>query len=275
MPAVDGHQPGMPSWTDLGTPDVDAAAAFYFRLFDWENRAAGPPELTGGYRFFFKHGRLVAGFGPLVQEGQPPAWTVYIAVDDADANARLAREHGGIVHVEPMAVMDAGRLAIIEDPSGAVFGTWEPGRHKGAELVNEPGAFCWAEVVTRDPGAAKAFYAGVFGWTPEDNPMGGAPYTVFRLGEANAAGLVAMDDGWPGDMPPHWQVYFAVEDCDATIARLDELGGTTLHGPVDLDIGRFAIVTDPFGALFGVIALAQAPEAARQRVPPGTATPDS
>ena len=259
MPVVDGHQPGMPSWTDLGTPDVDAAVAFYFRLFGWENRSAGPVEQTGGYGFFLKDGHLVAGFGPLMQEGQPPAWTIYIAVTDADATAQLAREHGGIVHVEPMAVLDSGRLTIIEDPTGGVFGTWEPGTHRGAELVNEPGSLTWAELATRDPDAAKPFYTALFGWTPEDNPMGGAPYTVFRLGEANAAGMVAMDDGWPADMPAHWQAYFAVEDCDATIDRVVDLGGKTLHGPVDIEIGRFAIVTDPFGALFGVIAPAQTP----------------
>jgi predicted enzyme related to lactoylglutathione lyase len=259
MPVVDGHQPGMPSWTDLGTPDVDAAVAFYFRLFGWENRSAGPVEQTGGYGFFLKDGHMVAGFGPLMQEGQPPAWTIYIAVTDADATAQLARAHGGTVHVEPMAVMDSGRLTIIEDPTGGVFGTWEPGTHRGAELVNEPGSLTWAELATRDPEAAKPFYSALFGWTPEDNPMGGAPYTVFRLGEANAAGMVAMDGGWPADMPPHWQAYFAVEDCDATIERVVDLGGKKLHGPVDIEIGRFAIVTDPFGALFGVIALAQTP----------------
>ena len=160
------YEPGTPSWVDLSTPDVDASARFYGGLFGWEVEAAGTPEETGGYAMFKLRGRNVAGVGPIMQEGQPPVWSTYVSTDDADAAVARAQQAGGAVIVEPMQVMDAGRMAFVAHPSGGYVGLWEPARHIGAELVNEPGALDWNELHTRDVDGAKGFYSALFGWIP-------------------------------------------------------------------------------------------------------------
>ena len=86
---------------------------------------------------------------------------------------------------EPMDVMGLGTMAVFTDPTGAVFGIWQPGTFAGAELVNEHGAFGWNELDTRDPDAAKEFYGAVFGWAFEDQDMGEmGTYTVWKVGDA-------------------------------------------------------------------------------------------
>src|SRR5436309_784021 len=130
------YPPGTPMWVDLGSPDVDASISFYRDLFGWS--ASEPVEGGGGYRFFEQDGKMVAGIGPLMQEGQPPAWLSFVAVADADETVATARDAGAAIHVEPMDVMDVGRMAVLADPTGAALGLWQPRRHTGAEVVNEP-----------------------------------------------------------------------------------------------------------------------------------------
>ena len=166
------YAPGTPCWVDLATPDLEAAVEFYGPLFGWEMPELPKLEQMGGYRRAKKGGKDVAGMMPLMQEGQPPAWSTYVSVADADATAAAVKENGGSVISEPMDVMELGRMAIFADPTGAVFGIWQPGTFAGAELVNEPGALAWNELNTRDPSAAKAFYGAVFGWGSRDNDMG-------------------------------------------------------------------------------------------------------
>ncbi len=263
------YEPGTPCWVDLGSPDLDASVDFYGALFGWEVPASENVEQTGGYRRATKDGVDVAGMMPLMQEGQPPAWSSYVSVADAKATAAAVAEAGGSVIAEPMDVMGLGTMAVFADPSGAVFGIWQPGTFPGAGIVNEPGALSWNELNTRDLEGAKSFYGAVFGWGFEENDMGEmGKYTTILHGDSRTGeilqvrspvgGILNMNErGVPEQIPPHWLVYFAVEDTDATVEEAKQRGGDLMMGPVDIPVGRFAILTDPHGAAFAVIALSE------------------
>jgi predicted enzyme related to lactoylglutathione lyase len=253
------YAPGTPCWVDLGSPDLDASIAFYGALFGWEVPENENMEQTGGYRRATKNGVDVVGMMPLMQEGQPPAWSSYVSVADAEATAAAVTAAGGSVIAEPMDVLGLGHMAVFADPSGAVFGIWQPGTFPGAGIVNEPGALSWNELNTRDLEAAKAFYGAVFGWTFEDNDMGEAgTYTTISLGEDMVGGILNMSErGVPEQVPAHWQVYFAVEDTDAAVAQATGSGGSVMVPPMVVPAGRFSILIDPHGASFAVITLSE------------------
>jgi hypothetical protein len=247
--------PGTPNWVDLGTPDLDAAKRFYAELFGWTPHVSPEPE-AGGYTIFTKGAKAVAGAGPLFTEAQPAAWSTYVATDDADAVATRVEAAGGKVLISPFDVMDQGRMGVFLDQSGAAFSVWQPMKMPGAEVFNEPGALSWNELTTRDPDGSKAFYGSVFGWEPQDQPIGPGTYTVWKLNGREIGGMMPMiGDERPADLPPHWMVYFAVEDADATAGRAAELGGAVPVPPSDLPQGRFAVLGDPQGAHFSVIKL--------------------
>jgi predicted enzyme related to lactoylglutathione lyase len=259
------YAPGTPCWVDLATPDLDAAESFYRTLFGWEIPELPDSSEMGGYRRAKKDGRDVAGAMPLMQEGQPPAWNTYVSVDDADAISRAIQENGGTMVAEPMEVSNYGRLALFTDPEGAFFGIWEPADFAGAELVNEPGSFSWNELETRDPAAAKRFYGAVFGWEfDEEEAPGGMAYNVARIGEDRVAGMADVKGRVPDEVPEHWMTYFSVEDAEGALEKVESGGGQVMFGPVDIPVGRFAMVADPWGAAFAVVklsdeALASAP----------------
>lgn len=261
MPERTGYPNGVPSWVDLATADVDASVAFYSGLFGWTYGAAGPPEETGGYGMFMLREKYVAGIGPLQNETQPPVWSTYLAVDDADETLAAATDAGGQVAMPAMDVMDAGRMAFLIDPDGAFVGLWQAGRHTGAQLVNEPGTLGWNELQCRDSEAALGFYTSVFGYEPEAMPGEFGEYTVLKLDGKVVGGLVEMNEQWPEGVPPHWHVYFVVADADASAARVKELGGSVHVEPFDAPgIGKMAVVSDSNGTHFSIIALAGAPD---------------
>jgi predicted enzyme related to lactoylglutathione lyase len=238
----DGYAAGTPSWVDIGSTDLETTHAFYTALFGWERQDAGPVEETGGYGFYTKGGKLVAGYGP----AQAPGvwWSTYISVDDAEAVVGKVELNGGVTLMAPMQVMEAGTMAVFNDPTGAAFSIWQPGQHKGAQLVNEPGAFSWSELMTRDLTAAVAFYMAVFGWTEENGPE--SPYKELAVDGNVVAGAQAIGDDMPAEVPAHWNVYFGCTDVDATAARVAELGGTVRVPPFDIpDVGRIAVVGGP------------------------------
>ncbi len=248
------YAPGTPCWVDLGTPDIEGAAEFYGSLFGWSVEEGENSEQTGGYRQATLRGKPVAGVMPLMQEGQPPAWSTYVSVQDADAIAAKVREAGGNVLAEPMDVMDLGRMAIFADPTGAVFGIWQPGTFVGAEVVNEASALVWNELNTRDTEAARAFYSAVFGWGFEDMEIDdGSTYTALKVGEDTVGGMLDMTGRVPDEVPAHWLAYFAVDDADASMEKAKDLGGSVAFGPADIVAGRIAVASDPFGAVFAVI----------------------
>lgn len=248
------YEPGTPSYADLASPDLDASRAFYGALFGWTAEASTEPEAMG-YTVFMLGDAAVAGLGPTFGD-VPPHWNTYVTVADVDATVATAASAGGQVLAEPFDVFTAGRMAVIADPSGAALSLWQSRDHVGAEVRMEPNTLCWHELNTRDPDAAVAFLGTLFGW--EARPVGapGMDYTELRLGETGVAGLIAMDENWPADVPPHWMVYFAVSDCGAAAARVAELGGAVHVPPTDIPgVGQFSVLADPHGAAFSVIAL--------------------
>lgn len=261
MPPLDSHTPNTPAWFDLMTTDAAAARAFYGGLFGWTFDVQGP-EL-GHYAIALRHDRVAAGIGAIApaEDGTPaypPAWTVYFAVEDADKTVAAAMEGGGNVMVPPMDVGVEGRMAILADSTGAVFGLWQPHAHKGAQVIREHGAMTWCEVNTRDADAACAFYGELFGLEarPLETGGDGAGVTYFTLhkGDITAAGVMQMTAAW-GELPAHWMAYFGVDDTDAAAQKVVELGGEVLHGPFDTPYGRMAVIKDPQGAVLSIVSV--------------------
>jgi hypothetical protein len=259
MPARTKYAPGIPSYTDLASPDFEASKKFYGALFGWDfvDQDTGDPNIP--YAMITQGGKTVAGLRFLSPEmrmgGMPTVWSTYVTVESIDDSVKKAMNLDGALLAPAMEVMDAGRMGVISDPLGAVFCIWEPRNSIGAELVNEPVSMTWNELITPDPKKVEAFYGGLFGWKAETNPMGdtGRDYTVWvpEGGEHGIAG--AMKPPMEG-MPTFWGVYFSVADTDATAAKAEEQGATVLAGPMDIpDVGRFATLTDPQGATFSVL----------------------
>ena len=258
MPEITSYSEGTPCWADLGVPDVDSAKRFYMAVFGWDFIDPGPD--AGGYLLATKNGKQVAGIGPLMSPEQPVAWTIYLWSDDVDASAKLIRDAGGSIIVEPMDVMDQGRMAIAVDHAAAGFGLWQGKAHRGSELAGEHGTSAWHELTTPDTAAAREFYSAVFGYTY--NPVEGMDYHVVQVGGRDAGGIMGPTEGMP-EMPPHWSIYFEVDDTDAAVARVRENGGHVLMEPEDTPYGRMAVVQDSSGAGFNVIH-SQPAEAAAQ-----------
>jgi uncharacterized protein len=249
------YAPGTPSWVELGgIPDVDRAVDFYGGLFGWDVPESQNPEQTGGYRQAMLRGKPVAGMMPLMQEPQPVVWSTYVSVADANATVAKAKEAGATVLAEPMDVMDLGRMAVFTDPSGAVIGIWQPGTFIGAEIVSESNAVVWNELNTRDPEGAKSFYGDVFGWGFEERQFENGAYTSIKVGEDAVGGMIDITGRAPDEVPAHWLVYFAVDDVDATVVKATDSGGGVALAAFDIDeVGRIAIVKDPFDAVFAVM----------------------
>ncbi len=240
------YAPGTPNWVDLGTTDIAGAAAFYRDLFGWTHQDYGPE--MGNYGMFSMDGKQVGGIGPASDPDRGSSWATYFATADADDLAGRVEQFGGAVVVAPLDVMDQGRMAVFTDPSGAFFSAWQPGVHKGAELVNVPVSLSWNELETTDIAEAKEFYTNAFGITVRDVDMGGGmTYSLLEVGGRGVAGAMQSE------ARPAWTVYFAVADADATYAKAIELGATSKGGVQNSPPGKFAIIDDPQGARFAII----------------------
>jgi len=272
MPERDGYIPGVPCWVDTSQPDPEAALRFYGGLFGWELEDTMPEGSDGEYFIGRLHGGDVAAVGS-IPEGAPPMpmWNTYVWVGSADETASKARDAGGGVVTEPFDVMDAGRMAVLADPEGAVFCVWQAKNHKGAQVVNEHGSLNFNGLATRDPDGAKAFYGAVFGWETLDLP-GGPMWTLPGYGDHLEEGTPGFRDqmsqmGAPdgfidvvaalnpiadddAETPAHWSVTFAVDDVGASAAKAVELGGEVVAGPFDAPWTRLAVIKDPQGATF-------------------------
>lgn len=251
------HEPGMFCWVELATSDAEAGKKFYTSLFGWS--VNDNTTDVGIYSMLQKNGKDAGALyqmGPQ-QAGMPPHWGSYVCVESADESAVKARELGGTVMMEPFDVMEHGRMAVIQDPTGAVFSLWQPKSHIGARVVNEPGAFCWNELYTADPKKAGDFYSELFGWSGEKITISSGEYTIFTSGTGGmASGMMAIPREW-GGMPPNWLVYFAVDDCEGSVEKAKSLGASVTVPPMDVpNVGRMAILADPQGAAFAVIKLA-------------------
>jgi hypothetical protein len=250
MPERTGFASGEFAWTDLMTSDLDAAVTFYRTVFGWEAEQVQEPEARG-YTMFSLGGRQVGAASPLMPgDPSPPRWNVYVGVADTDVTLKAVEAAGGSVIVPAMDVFTAGRMGMAADPAGAVFALWQAGDHTGAGVTDEPGTLTWVELSTTDTEGAKAFYADVFGWGEETADGGGMPYTEFKLGGKSIAGMMPAQGG----MPPFWMPYFQVTDPDKVAGEVAALGGQVLAPPDDIPggQGRYAVVTDPQGAPFGL-----------------------
>jgi len=250
MPEVSSYVEGTPSWVDLTTPDREATTRFYGEVLGWDFQV-GPAEMNH-YTMCTVRGRPAAGVNPQAEDDDSPvAWTVYLSVDEIDGAVERIGKAGGSVFFGPIDVMDQGRMAVAADPTGATFGLWQPGAHRGAEVVNEPGALTWEDCLSTDPGAAREFYASVFGYTYEPLPEGGPDYTMVKVRDRIIGGLSAL----PGSMPSHWLAYFGVSDADEAVEAVRRGGGAVVEEPFDTPYGRMAVCRDPHGAVFSVVAM--------------------
>lgn len=246
----DGYTPGTPCWVDLTTPDVEGAIAFYGALHGWTAREV----MDGAYWYLEHEGAVVAGLSPLNdaqrEAGMPPAWSMYVRVDDAAEAIAQAESLGGRATFGPQAIADVGTMAAVSDPQGGVTLLWEPGTFAGAEVVNEVGAWCWDDLQTTDPATAAPFYEGLFGWSVSEIPGTGGSYMSIAHEDRAIAGLMRAQRGI---QQPYWTVYIGVDDVDAALQRSADAGGRVIVEPMSVPSGRFAVGLDPQGAVFCVL----------------------
>jgi uncharacterized protein len=273
MPERDGYISGVPCWVDTSQPDLEAAVAFYGGLFGWDFEDVMPPASDGKYFIGRIRGGDVAAVGSVPEAAPPMAtWNTYVWVQNADETASKALDAGGKILAEPFDVTDAGRMAVLADPEGAVFCVWEAKAHKGARIVNEAGSLNFNGLNTRDVEAAKSFYGSVFGWQTLTLGGGDAMWTLpgygdhLELSNPDLRKQVAASGGPAGfedvvaaiqpipddqpDTPAHWSVTFAVDDADATAEKATELGGRVVVAPFDAPWVRMTVIADPQGATF-------------------------
>jgi hypothetical protein len=240
---------------ELGTTDATAAKAFYGGLFGWTPEDM--PMASGEYTMLKLAGLELGAMYTLTEEmrrqGVPPNWMLYVNVGSVDDTVAKVAAAGGQVVTGPFDVADAGRMAVIRDPQGAVVSIWQPKNHIGIRIAGVVGTLCWSELATTDRAKAREFYAAVFGWGTKISHMEPVEYTQWMAGEMPAGGMLEMTGEWHG-APPHWMPYFLVADCDASAGKAAELGGEIVVPPMDVPkVGRFAVLCDPQGANFSVI----------------------
>ena len=246
-----------PVWVDLATSDADASREFYAKLLGWDLEVNEDPQY-GGYALAKVDGNDVAGIGPKQSPEQPTVWSLYIGTDDLDGLAEKVQAAGGTVAAAPFDVGDQGRMAVFQDPAGAFISAWQATQMRGFQL-GTTGAFGWAEVNARGVEKAIPFYEQVFGWKAKASPMGEgqSPYTEFQLDGESIAGAWEMNERIPAEVPSYWQIYFMVDDVDRAFQKTLDLGGREMVSPQEFPGGRFALVTDPQGASFGLLKMAE------------------
>jgi len=257
VPDVNSHPPGTFSWPELATTDQKAGVAYYRGLFGWDvkEEPMGPTEV---YSMFQMRGRPVAAAYTMrpeeKQAGAPPHWNSYVTVNNVDEVVTKAQAIGARVFAPPFDVMDAGRMAVLQDPTGAVFQVWQAKNHVGAMILNEPGALCWTELTTSDLRAAEGFYTQLFHWTAKrSDPASGMEYTEMSNNGQPGVGMMPKPPNMPAHIPSFWMPYFMVANVDASTDKAKQLGGKAMVGPQDIsNVGRFSVVSDPQGAVFAL-----------------------
>jgi uncharacterized protein len=253
MANIDKHAPGSFCWIELATTDQNAAKRFYGRLFAWEasDTPIGPGE---AYTIFKLGGCDVAGAYTMRAEqrstGMPPNWMLYVAVNSADEAAGRASALGGKICMAPFDVFDLGRMAVLQDPTGAAISVWQAKRHTGTGVTGEKGTLCWADLSTPDPDTATHFYSELFGWKMERGDKDPSGYLHIKNGEQFIGGIPPVQYRNP-NTPPHWLAYFEIADCDSITATAKNLGAKTYMEPMTMEnVGRWSVMADPQGAVF-------------------------
>jgi predicted enzyme related to lactoylglutathione lyase len=253
MTEVTKHAPGTFCWTELASPNAAASKKFYQSLFGWTLREfpIGDGET---YTMLLAEGLEVCALyeNEEVKAGKVPAhWLAYISVENADETAKKAQAAGGKLLHPAMDVMDVGRMAVIQDPTGAFFAAWQPRKSIGARVQEVAGSVCWRELITPNEDVAAKFYSTVFGWVPKVEKLGPVPYTLFQNGDTSVGGMLKTP--MPG-IPPHWGTYWIVDDIHASVKKVQSLGGKILKEETPIPgIGTFAVAADPHGAPFSMM----------------------
>ena len=257
---VHHHAPGSFCWFELTTTDQPQAIAFYSDLFDWRptDFPMGPDEVYTIFRVEGRDTAAVRTMRPAQREQRvPPSWLAYISVENADAGARRALASGGTVVAPPFDVRDRGRMAVLADPTGAVFALWEPRNHHGTGIVQANGTGVWLDLNTPDPARAAKFYRDVFGWQivagKDMSPAKPSDYGHIVLG-SDFIGGIPPASSVPNGTPAHWLIYFGVADCDKAVRKTEATGGTVLVPTVTMaNTRKYAVLTDPQHAPFAVV----------------------
>lgn len=260
MTTIDKHPVGSFCWIELHTSDQPAAKTFYSALFGWsiQDNPMGPNDF---YTEFKLQGREAAAACTLRpderSQGVPPYWMIYITVESADAASAKAQQLGGKAFGPAFDVMDAGRMAIIQDPTGAVFCVWQANKNAGIGIAHVNGTLCWADLSTPDPKRASDFYSGLFGWQVIAEPKDPSGYLHIKNGEHHIGGIPPAAHRQPG-VPPHWMAYFHVDDVDATASKAKEMGANLYLAPMTMEgVGRMSVIADPQGAVFAIFKSAR------------------
>lgn len=248
------HEPGTFSWIELLTPDIEGGKAFYAGLFGWDWEDSPIDDQGNTYSMSKLGGKSVTGgYSPPAEQQTPPTWLSYVTVESADGTAEKATELGATVAAGPFDVFESGRMAVIQDPTGAYFAVWQPNQHIGAEVVNVPGSLTMNQLNTSDTDAAASFYSALFGWQIDRLDTGGGPpfWSINRADGRLNGGMMQLPDD-TGGMPSHWLAYFVADDLDASAQKIGELGGQVMVPPTPIPSGRFAVAQDPQGAFFAL-----------------------
>lgn len=258
MADFSSHQAGTFCWSELCTHNWQQGKEFYTALFGWgvDDQPIGPDMF---YTMLQKEGADIAAMYQMeaarIELDLPSHWLSYVAVEDVDVVTAKAEALGARLIHGPHAVGDAGKMALFEEPQGAVFAIWQGMAHPGARKLHESGTVCWTELATKNAEQSRAFYSQLFDWQSEVEDMEGMLYTQFKIGSDPVAGMLEMNEEW-GDIPAHWMTYFAVDDCDAMAEQATHLGGIVCVPPTSIkNVGRFSVITDPQGAVFSIIEL--------------------
>ena len=262
---VDQYVQGQACWVELASHDAVAGKQFYAELFGWKSQDMPIPD--GIYTMFglaTDSGEGQDDIGAayqmptqMAEQGVPTSWLVYFAVDSVDETVKSVESGGGSLTMGPCDVGTAGKMALFTDTEGAKFAVWQAGDHVGSRRQGEHGTLCWVELASRDPESAKAFYPNVLQWQSQRGDMPEFEYTEWLVAGKPMGGMLQMTEEW-GDLPPHWMLYFCVDDCDEAAAKASHLGGKVCVPPTDIEkVGRFAVINDPQGGFFSVITLSQ------------------
>ena len=257
---IDKYAQGTPCWVCLGTPDTDAGKFFYAELFggEYDDAEMFPGMPDGPVVFNAKKGDDFVGvIAPQLGEGEESAaWMFNFAVDDVDSSVKRVAELGGSMIADPMDIGDQGRVAVAADPNGVEAILWQGKNHIGAGVVDADASFSWVQLLTRNMEASTGFYVDLFHIGRSSGPApGGGVNDVLMVGSEPVAGIKGMpEDIAVLETPNHWIIYFRVDDIDAAVDRAIANGANTIASPTQLaHIGRIAVVSDPQGAVFGLV----------------------
>lgn len=240
---------GAPCWVECQVADIGLAATFYADLLGWDIETAddGMSEMVARVG-----GAAVAGLSPKPAAAGPPQWATVFAVDDLDAAVARAADAGGTALVDPVGDAVAGRLAYLDDPTGALVGLWQAAGRIGFERAHEPGTVAWSELHTRDLDAAKTFYAQVLGFRYDDTVDEQLSYATARGADGEAIAGLFLDAMMPPEVPAHWLVWFLVDEVDAVAERATAMGAVAMMTPSAGPSGRMSVLAAPHGEVFGL-----------------------